>query len=88
MENIYIVSNELNNVRLDVYLTEVLDEWTRSQIKKQIDNKGAFINKKQAKAGNIVKANDEISISFNKESGLEDINKPNLYFEAIFNKRV
>ena len=49
MNQILIVSDEFKGLRLDVYLTEVLDEWTRSQIKKQIDNKGAFINGKQAK---------------------------------------
>ena len=32
------------------HLTDVLDDWTRSQIKKQIDNKGAFINKTKTKA--------------------------------------
>ena len=84
MNQTLIVSNEFNNVRLDVYLTEVLDDWTRSQIKKQIDNKGAFINNKQAKAGNIVKEKDEISISFNKESGLEDVNPENIPLNVVY----
>ena len=71
MENIYIVNDEYSGVRLDVYLTDVLDEWTRSQIKKQIDNKGAFINQKQAKAGNVVKSGDEIEFICEGEDEVE-----------------
>ena len=43
MNQTLIVNSEYSGARLDVYLTEVLDDWTRSQIKKQIDNKGAYI---------------------------------------------
>jgi len=84
MNQTLIVNNEFNGTRLDVYLTEVLDEWTRSQIKKQIDNKGAFINNRQAKAGNIVKSNDEVSISFNKETGLEDVFPENIPLNIVY----
>ena len=84
MNQTLIVNSEFNGARLDVYLTDVLDEWTRSQIKKQIDNKGAFINQKQAKAGNVVKTGDEISISFNKESGLEDVLPENIYLNIVY----
>ncbi len=84
MEQLLIVSEEFNGARLDVYLTEVLDEWTRSQIKKQIDNKGAFINNKQSKAGNIVKTQDEVSISFNKETGLEDVLPENIPLNIVY----
>ena len=84
MNQTLIVSNEYSGARLDVFLTDVLDEWTRSQIKKQIDNKGAYINNKQAKAGNIVKTNDEILISFNKEIGLEDVLPENIPISVVY----
>ena len=84
MNQTLIVSSEFNGVRLDVFLSEVLEEWTRSQIKKQIDNKGAFINNKQAKAGNIVRDKDEISISFNKETGLEDVLPENIPLNIVY----
>lgn len=72
-QNIVISDLKQAATRLDVYLTENLEDWTRSQIKKQIDNGGAFINGKVAKAGNIVKYGDTISISFNREIGLDDV---------------
>lgn len=83
MEQTYIVECDCPE-RLDVYLTDVLDDWTRSQIKKQIDNKGAFINSKQAKAGNIVKSGDIVCISFTKEIGLEDILPENIPLDIIY----
>lgn len=85
MEQTLVVSSDIEkNVRLDVYLTEVLDDWTRSQIKKQIDNKGAFIFDKQAKAGNLIKAGDIISIKFNKEIGLEDVLPENIPLDIVY----
>ena len=63
MEQSYVVDSFVEaGTRLDVFLADTLDDWTRSQIKKQIDNKGAFINSKQAKAGNTIKPGDIISI--------------------------
>ena len=65
MEQSFVVDEFVEaGTRLDVYLSDVLDDWTRSQIKKQIDNKGAFINGKQAKAGNGLKKGDVVSIAF------------------------
>ena len=38
MEQSYVVDNTIESgIRLDVFLADVLDDWTRSQIKKQID---------------------------------------------------
>ena len=84
MEQTYVVDKGNEGERLDVFLTEVLDEWTRSQIKKQIDNKGAFINGKQAKSGNVVKADDEVSIFFTKDAGLEDVLPENINLDIVF----
>jgi len=82
LEQNYIV--DVSGVRLDVFLADVLDDWTRSQIKKQIDNGGAQINNKKAKAGNTLKANDVVSISFSKEMGLEDIEPENIPLDIVY----
>lgn len=84
MEQTYIVEKENVGLRLDVFLTEVLDEWSRSQIKKQIDNKGAFINGRQAKAGNVLRGEDVVSISFSKDAGLDDVLPENISLEIIY----
>lgn len=84
MEQNYVVEDLLKTERLDVYLTDILDDWTRSQIKKQIDNKGAFINGKQAKAGNTIKNGDSITICFNKEVGLEDVLPENIPLDIVY----
>ena len=84
MEQNYVVEDLLKTERLDVYLTDILDDWTRSQIKKQIDNKGAFINGKQAKAGNTIKNGDSITICFNKEVGLEDVLPENIPLGIVY----
>ena len=85
MEQSFVVDEFVEEgTRLDVYLSDVLDDWTRSQIKKQIDNKGAFINGKQAKAGNGLKKGDVVSIAFTKEVGLEDIAPENIPLDIIY----
>ncbi len=85
MEQTLIVSLEdRQSVRLDVYLAEVLEEWTRSQIKKQIDSQNAIVNGKPRKAGFALKNGDIVSISFNKEVGLEDIAPENIPLDIVF----
>ncbi|MBR2909594.1 MAG: RluA family pseudouridine synthase [Clostridia bacterium] len=85
MEQSYVVDNTIESgVRLDVFLADVLDDWTRSQIKKQIDGKGAFINGKQAKAGNSLKTGDVVSISFTKEVGFEDVLPENIPLDIVY----
>lgn len=85
MEQTMIVSLEdKTSLRLDVYLSEVLEDWTRSQIKKQIDAQNAFVNEKPRKAGFLVKNGDRISISFNKEVGLDDVQPENIPLDIVF----
>ena len=65
MERTFYV-NELETVaRLDTYLSEQLDDWTRSQIKLQIEKGGVKVNSKViTKAGYSIKNNDIIDINF------------------------
>lgn len=52
-------------VRLDVFLAGETD-WTRSQIKLQIDSGKALVNGKKQKAGFLIKNGDVITLSFSK----------------------
>jgi 23S rRNA pseudouridine1911/1915/1917 synthase len=61
MEERFFVAEE-NYKRLDVFLTEVCEELTRSAIKKLADEGNISLNGKQAKAGDSVKAGAEIRL--------------------------
>ena len=55
--------------RLDKWLADRFDTWTRSQIKQQIECGGVFVNNKQiTKAGYLVKDGDILQLNFSKEN--------------------
>lgn len=83
-QTLIVTLEDIKEQRLDVYLTDVLDDWTRSQIKKQIDLGKAFVNGMARKAGFLVKNGDEISIDFCKEAGLDDILPENIPLSIIY----
>lgn len=61
------IDDLLQKTRLDVFLTEVTD-WSRSQIKQQIDSGKVSVNGQiVTKAGFLVKNGDELNLSFSKE---------------------
>lgn len=62
----FTVEDVEEKTRLDVYLAMVTD-WTRSQIKIQIDNGKVLVNGKNQKAGFLVKNGDKLSLRFSKE---------------------
>lgn len=62
----FIVEDLDEKKRLDVYLASMID-WTRSQIKLQIDNGKALVNGKVQKAGFLVKNGDVVTLIFSKE---------------------
>ncbi|MBQ8425950.1 MAG: RluA family pseudouridine synthase [Clostridia bacterium] len=90
--NSEIVVEDLDEkVRLDVYLASIT-EWTRSQIKNQIDDGKALVNGKKQKAGFLIKNNDVLTLKFSKgEINAEPENIPlDIVYEdddlAIINK--
>ena len=90
--NSEIVVEDLDEkVRLDVYLASIT-EWTRSQIKNQIDDGKALVNVKKQKAGFLIKNNDVLTLKFSKgEINAEPENRPlDIVYEdddlAIINK--
>lgn len=85
MNQTLIVSLEnTKQARLDVYLADNLEDWTRSQIKKQIDSDNALVNGKPRKAGFAVKNGDVIEIDFNKEVGLDDVLPENIPLDIVY----
>lgn len=65
--NTELVVEDLDEkTRLDVFLSDEVD-WSRSQIKLQIDGGRALVNGVSRKAGFLVKNGDVITLSFSKE---------------------
>ena len=61
-----VVEDLEEKTRLDVFLADEVD-WSRSQIKLQIDGGRALVNGEKRKAGFLVKNGDVITLSFSKE---------------------
>ena len=83
LKQILIVENE-DKIRLDVYLTNTLEDWTRSQIKKQIDDERVFVNGKKVKAGFKVKRGDIIKLDLIAIPDLNNVEPENIPLDIIF----
>ncbi len=64
MKNIITIKAENQGQRLDVFLAEQFGDYTRSQIKKLIIGGNVLVNNEKATVHKFLKADDEISISF------------------------
>jgi 23S rRNA pseudouridine1911/1915/1917 synthase len=60
---LYIVEEKNVGTRLDVYLSSIIENYTRSYIKKLIDEKNKLVNNKSVKSGYSLKINDEILVN-------------------------
>ena len=79
--------------RLDVFLSECVKDWSRSQLKKLIDEGDVLVNEKQAKSSYKLRENDAISVELKIKTsdGFEAENIPlDIVFEdeylAVINK--
>ena len=61
-----VVEDLEEKTRLDVYLSSIT-EWTRSQIKIQVDSGNALVNGKKEKAGFLLRNGDSITLKFSKQ---------------------
>jgi len=60
---LYEVDEKNVGTRLDIYLSENLEEYTRSYIKKLIEDKEILVNDKSVKSGYSLKLNDKILVN-------------------------
>lgn len=63
MKEIIIVDNLGSGKRVDVFLSEVLKDVTRSQIKKSIEEGLTKVNNKETKSGKVLKEGDAVEFS-------------------------
>lgn len=84
MNRLEIITIEYKGQRLDVYLSELLDDWTRSSIKRQIDDGGVLVNGKQVKAGYMLREGDEVAIAFVEDHRLDDVIPENIPLNIVY----
>lgn len=63
MKSIFFVEENYNGLRVDKFLDEVIEDYTRSQIKKSFDEDQVFINDKPAKPSKKVHFKDKIEFN-------------------------
>lgn len=83
LKQLLIAENE-DKTRLDVYLTNTLLDWTRSQIKKQIDDDRVSVNGKKVKAGFKVKKGDVIELDLISIPDLNNVEPENIPLNIVY----
>ena len=79
------VANERNaTCRLDVFLSEKLQNTTRSQIKNLIDNEKALVNNKKVKSGYSLKNGDVITVEMQVLPKFEGIQPENISLDIVY----
>lgn len=85
MERTIIAEESITPVRLDVFLSDQLDDWTRSQIKIQIESGGVCVNGKViTKAGFSIKNNDRIDIKFSISPDIFNVEPENIPLDIVY----
>jgi len=69
--------------RLDVFLTKRIEELTRSQIKRQIEEGDCTVNGKKVKCGYILKKGDAVNIEL-MDLKMEDVQPENIPLNLVF----
>lgn len=79
-----IIATNLQKTRLDVLLTATLDDWTRSQIKKQIDENRVLVNGKTCKAGELIKQGDTLELDLVATPDLNYIEPEDIPLDIVY----
>lgn len=83
MDGKIIVGEELASQRLDTALENSLKDYTRSKIKREIDNGNVLVNQKKQKAGYKLKLLDEIEYQIEKDMEL-NATPENIKLDIVF----
>lgn len=80
---LYVIDEKNVGTRLDIYLSDNLEQYTRSYIKKLIEDKEILVNNKSVKSGYSLKLNDEILVNEIKVQ-VSDIEPKKIDIDIIF----
>ena len=70
-------------IRLDIFLSEKIEEWSRSRLKKLIDEGDVLINGKAIKSSYKLRENDEISVEFTEQDS-DKFEPENIPLDIVF----
>lgn len=79
----FIVDKDNVSKRLDIYLSENIEDVTRSYIKTLIDDNKVLVNNKSQKSGYKIKLNDSIDVTFEEKKN-EDIIAQDIPLEILY----
>ena len=79
----FIVDKDNVSKRLDIYLSENIEDVTRSYIKTLIDDNKVLVNNKSQKSGYKIKLNDSIDVTFEEKKN-EDIVAQDIPLEILY----
>ena len=79
----FIVDKDNVSKRLDIYLSENIEDVTRSYIKILIDDNKVLVNNKSQKSGYKIKLNDSIDVTFEEKKN-EDIIAQDIPLEILY----
>ncbi|MEQ1645165.1 MAG: S4 domain-containing protein, partial [Pyrinomonadaceae bacterium] len=60
--NNFVVDADHAGMRLDAYLAENIDGWSRSRLQRRIDNEDVLVNDKAVKSSYKIRESDEIEV--------------------------
>jgi 23S rRNA pseudouridine1911/1915/1917 synthase len=83
-EDIFIVENDEENTRLDVFVTEKLEKHTRSAVSRLIADRSVTVNGKAEKAGYRIKTGDSVFVVIPEYTFLTDIAAEDIPLDIIY----
>ena len=78
-----VVTNEYAGLRLDVFLTKMNPELTRSHFKGEIENGNVLVNNKNVKSGFVLKENDNVFIKYSPPKTM-DLTPENIKLDIVY----
>ena len=79
----FLAKFEHIGVRLDVFLSEYVEDWSRSQLKKLIDNGNVLLNDKAVKSSYKLQENDEVTVEL-IEMGASNFEPEEILLDIVF----
>jgi len=82
-QNSYVVDSAEDGMRLDTYLAERIDGWSRAKLQRLIENEDVLVNDKTVKPSYKLRANDEVEVDLIEASAAK-FEPENISLDIVF----